>query len=99
MFPFKNILQTQHINTGKARTPSVAAGLYDSVPLLPLESRSLDYSEEPLFWDSSFQQQLLSAITKAARDVETAFGGSPQDIEGVYRDGRLTIVQSRPQVL
>lgn len=75
------------------------AGLYDSIPLLPLEARSLDYADEPLIWDSSTQQRILAAIAKAAREVEAAFGGSPQDIEGVYANGKLTIVQSRPQVL
>ena len=75
------------------------AGLYDSVPMVPLEPRTIDYADEPLFWDSAFQQQLLMSIARAARDVEAAFGGNPQDIEGVYADGSLTIVQSRPQVL
>ncbi len=75
------------------------AGLYDSVPLVPLEPRTLDYADEPLFWDSPFQQQLLTSIAKAAREIESSFGGSPQDIEGVYSSGQLTIVQSRPQIL
>ena len=76
-----------------------SAGLYDSIPLHPLEAQTLDYADERLIWDSSFQQQLLTSVAKAAREVEAAFGGSPQDIEGVYSSGRLTIVQSRPQVL
>ena len=43
--------------------------------------------------------QVLSAIADASRAVEAAFGGAPQDIEGVWADGRVTIVQSRPQVV
>ena len=30
---------------------------------------------------------------------KAAFGGVPQDIEGVYADGKFTVVQSRPQIL
>lgn len=33
------------------------------------------------------------------KSVEDAFDGVPQDIEGVYSDGKFTVVQSRPQVL
>ncbi len=44
-------------------------------------------------------QELLGGIAEAAGRVEAAFGGTPQDIEGVWADGRLTVVQSRPQVL
>lgn len=43
--------------------------------------------------------QVLSAIAEASRAVEAAFDGAPQDIEGVWADGRATIVQSRPQVV
>lgn len=82
-----------------SQTELWSAGLYDSIPLQPLQAQTLDYADERLFWDSSFQQQLLTSIAKAAQAVEAAFGGSPQDIEGVYSDGKLTIVQSRPQVL
>jgi hypothetical protein len=44
-------------------------------------------------------QEVLGAIVVAAQQVEAAFDGQPQDIEGVWVDGRLTVVQSRPQVL
>ena len=43
--------------------------------------------------------QVLGAIAEASRAVEAAFGGAPQDIEGVWADGRVTVVQSRPQVI
>ena len=39
---------------------------------------------------------LISAINV---QVEDAFGGAPQDVEGVYSDGKITLVQARPQVL
>ena len=44
-------------------------------------------------------QEVLGSITSAAQQVEAAFDGQPQDIEGVWVDGKLTVVQSRPQVL
>lgn len=44
-------------------------------------------------------QEVLGAIAAAAQRVEAAFDGQPQDIEGVWVDGKLTVVQSRPQVL
>jgi len=36
---------------------------------------------------------------KSCFQVEKAFGGAPQDVEGVYQDGKITVVQARPQVL
>jgi hypothetical protein len=50
----------------------------------------------PLVW---LLQEVLGAIAAAAQQVEAAFDGQPQDIEGVWVDGKLTVVQSRPQVL
>ena len=50
-------------------------------------------------WDWQFQQDLLKNIANVGVSVEEAFDGVPQDIEGVYSNKALTIVQSRPQVL
>ncbi|KAK9807043.1 hypothetical protein WJX72_011773 [[Myrmecia] bisecta] len=75
------------------------AGLYDSVPLDPLQERSLDYAEERLMWDAEFQRVLLASIAAVGREVEAAFGGVPQDIEGVWANGSISVVQSRPQIL
>ena len=49
--------------------------------------------------DWHLQQDLLRNIANIGVSVEEAFGGVPQDIEGVYSNKELTIVQSRPQVL
>lgn len=38
-------------------------------------------------------------MVEVAARVEAAFGGVPQDIEGVWAGGAFTVVQSRPQVL
>ena len=75
------------------------AGLYDSVPLPALAERTVDYASERLLWDETFRSEVLGSIAEAAAAVEGAFDGAPQDIEGVWADGRVTIVQSRPQVL
>lgn len=75
------------------------AGLYDSVLVTPPEHRTLDYNAEPLLWDEAACTALLQQVVKAAAEVEAAFGGAPQDIEGCWADGKLTVVQSRPQVL
>ena len=47
------------------------------------------------------QEQLayLVLISMLYLQVEDAFGGAPQDVEGVYSDGKITVVQARPQVL
>ena len=74
-------------------------GLYDSIAFPELQERSLDYATDALLWDSGFQQELLQGLVQLGQSVEAAFGGEPQDIEGVYSSGKFTVVQSRPQVL
>ncbi|MFA5353345.1 MAG: PEP/pyruvate-binding domain-containing protein, partial [Thermodesulfovibrionales bacterium] len=54
------------------------AGLYDSVMMETPREVSLDYTNEPLIWDSSFRDRLLSQISKTGLSIEDAFG-SPQD--------------------
>ena len=75
------------------------AGLYDSIPFPALEEQPIDYATDELLWNSAFQQQILQGLVDLGRSVEDAFDGVPQDIEGVYSDGKFTVVQSRPQVL
>ena len=77
----------------------VCAGLYDSVPLPPLREETLDAASSPLLWDTESLQAMLSEIVQVGRSIEESFGGVPQDIEGVWADGKITIVQSRAQVL
>jgi alpha-glucan,water dikinase len=73
------------------------AGLYDSVFLTEPEAVSVDYTRERLLWDEAFRDGILRAIAEAGREVEEA-AGAPQDIEGTYAGGRITVVQTRPQV-
>ncbi|QHO03122.1 Alpha-glucan water dikinase [Arachis hypogaea] len=73
------------------------AGLYDSVPMDEEEKVVLDYSSDPLITDGNFRQSILSSIARAGSAIEKLYG-SPQDIEGVIRDGKLYVVQTRPQM-
>jgi alpha-glucan,water dikinase len=73
------------------------AGLYDSVLLVPAVEQVLDYTTDPLVWDSAFQAQFFRGIARAGMAVEQAFGGS-QDVEGAWVGGTLHVVQTRPQV-
>lgn len=73
------------------------AGLHDSIPLVENKVVDIDYSGERLLSDDDFRINLMRAIAKVGVEVEDAMGGVPQDIEGVYKDGELFVVQSRPQ--
>lgn len=75
------------------------AGLYESITVPALHESPVDYAEERLFWDSDFQMDLVRSLADVSKRVEAAFDGQPQDIEGVWVEGKVTIVQTRPQVL
>lgn len=65
-----------------------------------LEHRALAYAGEPLLWHPEQRQALLRELAALGAAVEDAFDGVPQDVEGVAAaDGRLFVVQSRPQGL
>ncbi|KAJ8569764.1 hypothetical protein K7X08_006341 [Anisodus acutangulus] len=73
------------------------AGLYDSVPMDEEDKVVIDYSSDPLITDGNFRQTILSNIARAGNAIEELYG-SPQDIEGVVRDGNIYVVQTRPQM-
>ncbi|KAG5520839.1 hypothetical protein RHGRI_033418 [Rhododendron griersonianum] len=73
------------------------AGLYDSVPMDEEEKVVLDYSSDQLIKDADFRRSILSSIAGAGNAIEELYG-SPQDIEGVVRDGKIYVVQTRPQM-
>ncbi|KAK9276289.1 hypothetical protein L1049_005820 [Liquidambar formosana] len=73
------------------------AGLYDSVPIDEEEKVELDYSSDPLVIDGKFRQSILSSIARAGNAIEELYG-FPQDIEGVVKDGKIYVVQTRPQM-
>ena len=57
----------------------------------------VDYSSDQLIIDQKFRQTILSSIARAGSAIEELYG-SPQDIEGVVRDGKIYVVQTRPQM-
>jgi len=57
----------------------------------------LDYSSDQLILDGSFRKSILSNIARAGNEIEGLYG-SPQDIEGVIKDGKVYVVQTRPQM-
>ncbi|KAI3933019.1 hypothetical protein MKW92_033488 [Papaver armeniacum] len=73
------------------------AGLYDSVPMDEEEKVVVDYSTDPLIMDSNFRNKILSSIACAGHAIEKLYG-SAQDIEGVVKDGKIYVVQTRPQM-
>jgi len=79
----------------------VLAGLYDSFILGESSTEGLvNYNDEPLLWDKSFQQGLVTKLAAVAAQIEAAFDGVPQDVEGAMdAEGTVHIVQARPEIL
>ncbi|KAJ7518030.1 hypothetical protein O6H91_21G052000 [Diphasiastrum complanatum] len=75
------------------------AGLYDSKFVELPNVVMIDYNKERLIWDSTFRDYLVRGISALGLQVEAAFSGQAQDIEGVYCNGNFTVVQSRPQIV
>uniref|UniRef100_A0ACD6AE84 Uncharacterized protein n=1 Tax=Avena sativa TaxID=4498 RepID=A0ACD6AE84_AVESA len=73
------------------------AGLYDSVPMDEEDQVVLDYTTDALITDSGFRNSILSSIARAGHAIEELYG-SPQDVEGVVKDGNIYVVQTRPQM-
>ena len=73
------------------------AGLFDSVPMVKDSEIEMVYHNNKLFTDKKFVENLTSKIGQLGVGVEKMYG-IPQDIEGVYYNGDLYIVQTRPQV-
>ena len=69
------------------------------MPLPALREETLDAASSPLLWDTQSLQAMLTEIVGVGKAVEASFGGAPQDIEGVWANGKITIVQSRAQVI
>ncbi|KAK4485750.1 hypothetical protein RD792_008396 [Penstemon davidsonii] len=73
------------------------AGLYDSVPMDKEDEVVLDYTSDALIIDGKFRHSILSSIARAGSAIEELYG-SAQDIEGVVKDGKIYVVQTRPQM-
>ncbi|MBF0432537.1 MAG: hypothetical protein HQK83_14730 [Fibrobacteria bacterium] len=84
-------------SNGEDTMDYAGAGLYDSIMTNPPEERLLDYSTLKLITDRDFLDNFFMKLADVGQVVEKAFD-YPQDIEGVYADGKYWVVQSRPQV-
>ena len=84
-------------SNGEDLSHYAGAGLYDSFTTEPSRRELIDYSKEKIVIDKQFRMDLLSQVAKIGMDIENALG-TPQDIEGVYSNGRYYVVQTRPQV-
>jgi alpha-glucan,water dikinase len=73
------------------------AGLYDSIMTEPPRETTLNYTQDALVWNDEFKKEFMTAVTKIGIAVEENFR-FPQDIEGVYANGKYYVVQTRPQV-
>ena len=73
------------------------AGLFDSVPMVKDSEVEMTYSNDKLFKDKKFVENIINKIGQLGIGVEKMYG-IPQDIEGVYYKDDLYIVQTRPQV-
>lgn len=62
-----------------------------------LEKVVLDYSVDPLINDRKFRQSVLNSIARVGSAIEELYG-FPQDIEGVVKEGKIYVVQTRPQM-
>ena len=69
------------------------------MPFAPLVEAPIDYAAEPLCFDGAFRSALLAQLVGVGAAIEAAFGGQPQDVEGVVVDGCVSVVQARPQVV
>jgi len=74
------------------------AGLFDSFPVVQHAHSVVGYRNQKLVCDRAFAKDLMLQLKNLAQVVEQKMGGVPQDIEGCYRDGKLYVVQTRPQV-
>lgn len=74
------------------------AGLYESITMDQSSLQTVDYVADKLLQDEGYRTSLLSQICEVGLAIEKALG-SAQDIEGVVgEDGKITVVQTRPQV-
>src|SRR5207248_6789546 len=83
-------------SSGEDLAGYAGAGLYDSVLLQPPRELTLDYTSNPLVWDTGVRTEFFGKIARVGSIVEQVFG-APQDIEGAFAKGRFHVVHSRPQ--
>jgi len=98
LFMRQNTLIFRSDSNGEDLEGFAGAGLYDSICMNEASLESIDYTNEPISNNEDFRNQMLSAIAKCGMEIENLLG-SAQDIEGaITEDGKLFVVQTRPQV-
>lgn len=73
------------------------AGLHDSVTSSAMHASVADYADEPLLSDEGLRERTFAKLFELGTIVEGA-RGAPQDIEGAISNGKIVVLQSRPQV-
>lgn len=68
-----------------------------SITMDPEQEEPVDYTVDQLMNDKAFREEMCAKIAQLGHAVEKALN-SPQDIEGVVKDGQLYMVQTRPQM-
>jgi alpha-glucan,water dikinase len=102
-FPSKSVglfgqgLMFRSDSSGEDLVGFAGAGLYDSFMLPQAQPRLLDYEREELLWNEDLRNKMIEGVAQVGVAVEKVFG-APQDIEGVFSNGRFFVVQARPQV-
>eukprot|EP00405_Crypthecodinium_cohnii_P009469 CAMPEP_0206439612 /NCGR_PEP_ID=MMETSP0324_2-20121206/12309_1 /ASSEMBLY_ACC=CAM_ASM_000836 /TAXON_ID=2866 /ORGANISM="Crypthecodinium cohnii, Strain Seligo" /LENGTH=2296 /DNA_ID=CAMNT_0053907255 /DNA_START=112 /DNA_END=7002 /DNA_ORIENTATION=- len=75
------------------------AGLFESICAQADVPCTVRFHRLQLIMDPKYRLDILKRLAEVGRQVEKAFGGAPQDIEGcIDPQDRIFIVQSRPQV-
>ena len=73
------------------------AGLFDSIPINKMKEIHMSYNQTEFFTNKSKIEQMMEKISQLGIEVENIYN-TPQDIEGVFKNSDIYIVQTRPQV-
>lgn len=82
--------------TGLSLATAAALSAANAATSGAVSSRVVDYSQQELSWSDDVRGALGRRLAAVGRLLESEFEG-PQDVEGCVVEGRLYIVQTRPQ--
>jgi alpha-glucan,water dikinase len=74
------------------------AGLFDSFVMEEAKSETLNYKTDKIMIDKQYRENIIRQLALVGVAIEQVFEGEAQDVEGVVSNGKVFIVQSRPQV-
>lgn len=72
------------------------AGLFDSFTMTEEEKFRVNYSQTSLVVDEHFREEFMKAVGEIGENIEIAYDGQAQDIEGAYFENEFYVVQTRP---